>query len=219
MTVQILVVNPSSSISNVHILDALKMTKSRRRSKLNITKNVKYMTSTFGRDAFFIFPHADLCVLNAYGKAMDGMNKIYDSRCIMKTLNVQKKFGLTFWRSTCASHLQCPMPQNSYEYLAHKLYRLGWYFNHSLRGQWWTPTLESRVQCKVCHSPPTCFVCYARIKYVHSQSPHMYPPRCSQPHNGHRCVFKVSGHNSPMHGKWGLLNPNYKELADCNGRK
>ena len=67
------------------------MTKSRRRSKLNITKNVKYMTSTFGRDAFFIFPHADLCVLNAYGKAMDGMNKIYDSRCIMKNFKCSEE--------------------------------------------------------------------------------------------------------------------------------
>ena len=52
------------------------------------------------------------------------MDKIHDSRawCIMNTINVQNTFGLTFQGSTCASHLQCLMPnaQNSYAYLAQK---------------------------------------------------------------------------------------------------
>lgn len=133
---------------------------------------------------------------------MDGMDEIYDDRawCIMKSINVQNKFVLLSRgpRVLVIFNARCPMSKSLMHILLkkveNKLYWLSLYYIHPLHG-WWTPTLESRVQYKVCHSPPICFVCYARIEYIYSQSPHMYPPRCSQPPNVHRCVFKVTGHD------------------------
>jgi hypothetical protein len=180
-------VHPTSSISNVHILEALKITKCRRRSKSDLTnidfdniviEDVKYLPSSFNGDVFFILPPIKTGIPDAYGKAMDGMDKIYDGHawCRTKTTNIQNEFGLTFRRSSCVGHLQCP--NDSCEYLS----RNGGVRNST---EWigitptpfmvgTVPPEKSKVQCKVCHAAPTCLdVCYAKIIYVHSQSSNM----------------------------------------------
>jgi hypothetical protein len=92
-------VHPTSSISNVHILEALKITKCRRRSKSDLTnidfdsiviEDVKYLPSSFNGDVLFILPPVKTGIPDAYGKAMDGMDKIYDGHawCRTKTTNI-----------------------------------------------------------------------------------------------------------------------------------
>lgn len=123
-------VHPASSISIVHILDALKITKCRRRSKSDLTnidfdniviEDVKYLPSAFDGDVLFILPPVNTGIPDAYGKAMDGMDKIYDGHawCRTKTTNIQNEFGLTFRRSSCVGHLQCP--NQSCEYPSRKV--------------------------------------------------------------------------------------------------
>ena len=74
-------VYPISSIANVHILEALKITKCRRRCQYDlpiidfdniIIKDVKYLPSSFNGDVNFILPIVKTKILDAYGKAMDG---------------------------------------------------------------------------------------------------------------------------------------------------
>ena len=107
-----------SSISNVHLLEALKITKCRRRSKSNLTNNdfnkvvmedVKYLPFSDG-NVLFILPSIKIVILDAYGKAMDGMDKIYNEHawCSPKIINTKSNFGLTFWRCLCVGHPQCP---------------------------------------------------------------------------------------------------------------
>ena len=77
-------VHPTSSISNVHILEALKITKCRRRSKFDLTnidfdniviEDVKYLPSSFNGDVLFILPPIKTKIPDAYGKAMDGWTR------------------------------------------------------------------------------------------------------------------------------------------------
>ena len=48
---------------------------------------------------------------------MDGMDNMCDGHpwCDTKTTNIQNDFGLSFRRSTCASHLRCQ--NNHYNYM------------------------------------------------------------------------------------------------------
>ena len=75
-------VHPTSSKSNVHILEALKITKCRRISKSDLTnidfdniviEDVKYLPSSFNGDVLFILPPIKSGIPDAYGKAMDGV--------------------------------------------------------------------------------------------------------------------------------------------------
>jgi hypothetical protein len=109
--------NFSSSVS-MNIVDALKQTKSRKRSKSDLAsidfdsievRDVKYLPSSFDGDILFVLPPVPFGVPSAYGRSMDGMDKMCDGHpwCTTKTTNIQNDFGLTFRRSTCAGHLQC----------------------------------------------------------------------------------------------------------------
>ena len=77
----------SSSSSCFHDVDALKMTKSRRRSKSYLTANdfdnidvhdVKYLPPSFDGDVIFILPPIGVDVFSTYGRSMDSMDKICD---------------------------------------------------------------------------------------------------------------------------------------------
>ena len=111
--------HPSPSFIGLTIVDALKLTKSRKKSKSDLAsidfdsidvRNVKYLSSSFNDDVLFLLPLVALKVPSMYGRSMDGIDKMCDShpRCTIKTTNIQNDFGLSFRRSTCAGHLQCP---------------------------------------------------------------------------------------------------------------
>ena len=100
------------------IVDALKQTKSRKRSESNLesidfnsieVRDLKYLPSSFDGDILFVLPSVSFGVPSAYGRSMDGMDKMCDRYlwCTAKTTNTQNDFGLTFRRSTCACHFQC----------------------------------------------------------------------------------------------------------------
>ena len=180
-------VYPTSSISNAHVLEALKITKCRRRSKSDLTnidfdniaiEDVKYMPYFFNGDVIFILPPVKTEIPDAYDKVMDGMDMIYDGHawCKFKTTNIQNDFSLTFRRSSCVGHLQCP--NDSYEYFSrngrdrNSIEWIGITPTPFMVGT--DPPEKSKVQCKVCHTAPICLdVCYAKIIYVHSQSSNM----------------------------------------------
>ena len=77
--------HPSSSSLDFNNVDALKITKSRRRSKSNLTaidfdtinvRDVKYLPPSFDGDVIFILPPIAVDVSNTYGRSMDGMDKM-----------------------------------------------------------------------------------------------------------------------------------------------
>ena len=77
----------SSFFLHLSIVDALKLTKSGRRSKSNLTIidfdsidvcDVKYLLFTFDGDVLFVLPPFSMVVLSACGRAMDGIDKMYD---------------------------------------------------------------------------------------------------------------------------------------------
>ena len=153
---------------------------------------MKYLPSSFNGNVIFILSPVKTGIPYAYDKAMDDMDKIYDVHvwCRTKTTNIQNEFGLTFRRSSCVGHLQCPNDSCAY------LSRNGGVRNST---EWIdiTPTpfmvdteppKKSKVQCKVCHAAPICLdVCYAKIIYVHSQSSSM----------SHVCIH-LGVHNHPV---------------------
>ena len=91
--------HPSPSFVRVTIVDALKFTNSRKKSKLDLAsidfdkidvRDVKYLPSFFNGDVLFLLPHVALKVLSTYGSSMDGMDKMCDGRpwCTTKTTNI-----------------------------------------------------------------------------------------------------------------------------------
>ena len=177
----------SSSSSSFHIVNALKMTKSKRRSKSDLTtidfdsidvRDVKYLPPSLDGDVIFILLPIAVDVSNMYGRSMDGMDKMCDGHpwCTTKTTNIQNDFGLSFRCFSCAGHLQCTNTYCDY------MYRNGDVHNYTgWIGSTPTPFFcgrycpeKSRLECKVCRSTPACItLCHARIIYVHSTSPGM----------------------------------------------
>ena len=176
--------HPSPSSIGLTIVDALKVTKSRKRSKSDLAfidfdnidvRDVKYLPSSFDGDVLFVLPPVALGVSNTYGRSMDGMDKMCDGHpwCTTKTTNIQNDFGLSFRRSTCAGHLQCPNDYCDY------MHRNGGLRNNT---EWAGSTplpfvvgnvapTRSTIKCKVCRSTPVCIaLCPARILYIHSAS-------------------------------------------------
>jgi hypothetical protein len=176
--------HPSPSSTGLTMVDALKLTKSRKRSKSDLAsidfdsidvREVKYLPSSFNGDVLFLLPPVALKAPSTYGRSMDGMDKMCDGHpwCTTKTTNIQNDFGLSFRRSTCAGHLQC---HNDYcDYMN----RNGGLRNNT---EWAgstplpfavgvAPPTKSTVECKVCRSTPVCIVlCDVRIIYIHSTS-------------------------------------------------
>lgn len=72
-------------------------------------KVVKYMPPMFNGDVVFVFPPINWGVLDAYGRAMNDMDKMYDGHvwCTIKRTNILNEFGSTFTRFACIGHLQC----------------------------------------------------------------------------------------------------------------
>ena len=79
--------HPSLSSLGFNIVDALKMTKSRRRSKFddpaidfdNIdVRDVKYLLPSSDGDIIFILPPINVDESSTYGRSMDGMDKMCD---------------------------------------------------------------------------------------------------------------------------------------------
>ena len=106
--------HPSSSSSYLNIVDALKMIKSRRRSKFNLIaidfdsiyiRDVKYLPRSF--DVIFILLLINVDVSSTYGRSIDGINKMCNGHpwCTTKTTNIQNDFGLSFRRSSYTGHL------------------------------------------------------------------------------------------------------------------
>lgn len=79
--------------SSVRILDARKITKCHTQFTLDLTnidldnlvENVKCLPHAFNGIIIFILPHVKVGVLDAYEKAMDGMDKIYDGHAWCQT--------------------------------------------------------------------------------------------------------------------------------------
>jgi hypothetical protein len=91
--------HPSSSSSGFNIVNALKMTKSRRRSKSDLTaidfdsvdvRHVKYLPPSLNGDVIFILPTINVDVSITYGRSMDDMDKMCDEHpwCTTKTTNI-----------------------------------------------------------------------------------------------------------------------------------
>ena len=179
--------HPFSSSSSFNIVDALKMTKSKKKSKFYLTaidfdsidvRDVKYLPPSFDGGVIFILPPIAVDVSSTYGRSMDGMDKMCNGHiwCTTKTTNIQNDFGFFFRRSSCARHLLCTNTYSDY------LYRNGGVHNCT---EWIGSTLipfsmgdvtakKSRLKCKVCCSTLVSIVlCHTRIIYVHFTSPGM----------------------------------------------
>ena len=94
--------HPSSSSSSFNIVDALKMTKSRKKSKSDLNaidsdgidvRDVKYLPPSFDGDVIFISPPMNVDESSTYGRSMDDMDKMCDGHpwYTTKTTNIQNK--------------------------------------------------------------------------------------------------------------------------------
>ena len=110
--------HPSPSSIRLTIVDALKLTKSRKKSKSYLASidfdnidvyDMKYLPSFFNGNVFFLLSPMPHRFPSMYGCSMDSMDKMCDSRlwCTAKTTNIQNDFELFFQRPICASYLQC----------------------------------------------------------------------------------------------------------------
>ena len=102
---------------------------------------------------------------------MDGMGKQYDGHTWCKTMtsNISNEFGLTFQKSACTGHLQCPNLDCDYiDRNAGKVNFSEWAGltpSPFLVGR--TAPSNSTLVCKVCRTPPLCLAsCNAKILYV-----------------------------------------------------
>ena len=90
---------PTPAFIGLTIIDALKFTKYRKMSKSDLTaidfenivvRKVKYLPFSFNGDILFVLPLVPLGVSSAYGRSMDGMDKMCDGHpwCTTKTTNI-----------------------------------------------------------------------------------------------------------------------------------
>jgi hypothetical protein len=102
----------------LNIVDALKIIKSRKMSKSDLTAidfdnidvhDIKYLPPSFDGGVIFILPGIAIDVSSMYGRFMDDMDKMCDGHpwCTTKTTNIQNDFGFSFMHSICTGHLQC----------------------------------------------------------------------------------------------------------------
>ena len=79
--------HPSPSSIGLTMVDALKLTKSRKRSKSDLASidfdsidvcDVNYLTSSLNGDVLFLLPPVTLNAPSTYGRSMDGMDKMCD---------------------------------------------------------------------------------------------------------------------------------------------
>ena len=117
----------SSFLFRFNIIDALKMTKSRRMTKPDHTTidfdsivilDVKYLPPLFDDDVIFILPPTNVDGFSTYGHFMDDMDKMCNGYhwCTIKTTKIQNGFGLSFRCYLCAGHLRCTNKYCDYMY-------------------------------------------------------------------------------------------------------
>ena len=79
--------HPSPSFIGLTMVHALKLTKSRKKSKSDLVsidfdyinvRDVKYLPSSFNGDVLFLLPPVSLKVPSMYGHSMDGIDKMCD---------------------------------------------------------------------------------------------------------------------------------------------
>src|SRR6202022_2032965 len=79
--------HPSPSSTRLTMVDALKLTKSRKRSKSDLAsidfdsidvREVKYLPSSFNGDVLFLLPPVALKAPSTYGRSIDGIDKLSD---------------------------------------------------------------------------------------------------------------------------------------------
>ena len=103
--------HPSPSFIGLTIIDALRLTKSRKISKSDLAsidfdyidvRDVKYLPSYFNDNVLFLLPPVALRVPSTHDHSMDGMDKMCDCHhwCTTKTTTIQNDFGLFFQQST-----------------------------------------------------------------------------------------------------------------------
>ena len=111
-------IHPASK-KNRSIMFSIRMTASRRGSRSELSKidfdtieheQVKYLPPVYDGDKIFELPPVPEGVPNPFGGGMDGMSKQYDGHtwCKTMTTNIKNEYGLTYRKSSCTGHLQCP---------------------------------------------------------------------------------------------------------------
>lgn len=106
----------SSFVLHLSIIDALKLTKSRRRSKSDLMTidfdsidlhDIKLLPPSFDCDVLFVLSSLFIGFSSAYGCSMDSIDKMCEGHhwCATKIINIQNYFGLSFKCSFCAGHL------------------------------------------------------------------------------------------------------------------
>ena len=137
---------------------------------------VKYLPPKYDGDMIFELPPIPEEIPTQFGGGLDGMSKQYDGHawCRTMTTNIKNDFGLTYRKSTCTGHLQCPNPTCDYkcrnEGRTNQTEWSGLAFTpFPING---APSNKSTLACKLCRSPPICIaLCDARIYYVTSTDP------------------------------------------------
>ena len=137
---------------------------------------VKYLPPKYDGDMIFELPPLPEGIPRQFGGGLDGMSKQYDGHtwCRTMTTNIKNDFGLTYRKSTCTGHLQCPNPACDY-----KCRNEGRTNQTEWSGFAFTPfpvdgalSDKSTLVCKLCQTPPICLaLCDARIYYVTSSDP------------------------------------------------
>ena len=174
-------IHPDSRKSR-SILFAIRMTASRRGSRSELAcidfdsiehRQVKYLPATYDGDIIFELPPLPEGIPTTFGGGMDGMSKQFDGHtwCKTMTTNIKNEYSLTYRKSTCTGHLECP--NKNCDYICRnsgKVNKTEWsgvaLIPFPIGGG---PTEKSTLACKVCQSPPICLaLCSARIYHVSS---------------------------------------------------
>lgn len=105
----------------------IKLTKSRKRFKYDLTTldfnnigihEVKYLPSSFDNDVSFVLPPMAMGAPSAYGRFMDGLDKMCNGYpwWTTNTTNIHNNFGFSFRHSFCDGCLQYPNDTCDYNY-------------------------------------------------------------------------------------------------------
>ena len=138
------------------------------------TVSVDFLPPEFDGDVLFVLPPVGPLAAHSKARSMEDMDKRYDGHMWTKTMttNITNSLNLTFWSSTCVSHLRCENLHCEYLQRTHRALS----FNETefdgftkepflISGP---PSLGSMLVCKMCKEPPKCMsLCRARIFYVY----------------------------------------------------
>lgn len=208
-------IHPNSRKSR-SILFAIRNTASRKGSRSELSRidfdsidheQVKYLPPTYDGEKIFELPPLPEGIPTQFGGSMDGMSKQYDGHTWCKTIttNIKNEFGLTYRRSSCTGHLECP--NQSCDYICRnngKVNCTEWsgvaLIPFSIGGG---PSEKSTLACKVCQTPPICLaLCDARIYHVSSND-----------NDVTRAAIHLGCHNHPV--SQGTCQDSMDIMYDC----